>query len=78
MLVTWQVVGRLADKGVGDGKTIQGLLVQQPRSDLIVDPDSLPAFTRLQRGGVLQRQAVPLAASFTEVNSLSSFFALES
>jgi hypothetical protein len=61
----------LADKAAGDGKTIQGLLIQQPRNDLIVDPDSLPAFTRLQRGGVLQRQAVPLAASFSEVVATS-------
>ena len=62
-----QVVGKLAET-YGDGsKSLQGLLVQQNRNNIIIDPDSLPAFTRLQRGVILQRQAVPLAASFSEV-----------
>lgn len=61
-------MGQLADKPILPGKIIQGLLVQQTRNDLIVDPDSLPAFTRLQRGSVLQRQAVPLQAPFAEVS----------
>ena len=61
-----QVVGKLAEES-RDGKTLQGLLVQHNRNNIIVDPDSLPAFTRLQRGGILQRQALPLAASFSEV-----------
>ena len=62
-----QVVGALADKAAGSGKTIQGLLVQQNRNDMVIDPDDLPAFTRLQRGGILQRQAVPLRGTFSEV-----------
>ena len=64
---SWQVVGKLAET-FGDGnKSLQGLLVQQNRNNIIIDPDSLPAFTRLQRGVILQRQAVPLAATFSEV-----------
>lgn len=61
-----QVVGKLADKPIVDGQEISGLLVQQNRSDLIMHPDDLPLFTRLQRATVLQRQAVPLQASFAE------------
>ena len=60
-------MGKLAET-YGDGnKSLQGLLVQQNRNNIIVDPESLPAFTRLQRGVILQRQAVPLNASFSEV-----------
>ena len=62
-----QVVGNIADNAVKPGNALQGLLIQENRKNLIVAPDDLAVYTRLKRGDVLQRQAIPLAADFSEV-----------
>jgi len=62
-----QVVGRLADRAAGAGAAIAGLLVRQAGGpDLLLAPDDLPAFTRLQPGRVLQRQALGLRQPFVQ------------
>ena len=43
--------------------------MQEGRKNLVVAPDDLAAYTRLKQGHVLQRQAVPLAADFSEVKA---------
>ncbi len=62
-----QVVGRLADRAAGAGAAVAGLLVRQAGGlDLLLAPDDLPAFTRLQPGRVLQRQALGLRQPFAQ------------
>lgn len=61
----------MANEAVKPGAALQGLLVQEGRKNLVVAPDDLAAYTRLKQGHVLQRQAVPLAADFSEVKFAS-------
>ncbi len=65
-----QVVGRLADRAAGAGAAVAGLLVRQAGGpDLLLAPDDLPAFTRLQPGRVLQRQALALRQPFAQARA---------
>lgn len=59
-----RVAGRLADKPPHPGRHLHGVLLQPPApaagtgtpAPLLLHPDDLPAFTKLHRGRVTQRQ----------------------
>jgi len=61
------VLGRLAERPPRPGQPLRGVLVRQEGGDALLHPDDLAAYTRLSTGSVLQRQAIPLDRSLTEV-----------
>jgi hypothetical protein len=51
------VVGRLAEGAPKAGEPLRGVLVSRGRRDLVVHPEDLPVFTKLNTGRVTQKQA---------------------
>jgi cleavage and polyadenylation specificity factor subunit 3 len=60
------VVGRLAEGAPKAGDAVRGVLVSRGRRDLVMHPEDLPAFTKLNTGRVMHKQ-VGRAAGVREV-----------
>ncbi|KIZ07536.1 Cleavage and polyadenylation specificity factor subunit 3 [Monoraphidium neglectum] len=59
------VVGRLAEGAPKAGDAVRGVLVSRGRRDLVMHPEDLPAFTKLNTGRVMHKQAIPFAKPFS-------------
>ena len=64
-----QVVGRLAARRPSGQRPLRGLLVRTGHQDLVVHPDDLPLYTKLQPGRIVQRQHIVLRRPFAEVGA---------
>eukprot|EP00891_Asterochloris_glomerata_P003167 jgi/Astpho2/3167/fgenesh1_pm.00052_%23_3_t len=62
-----RVVGRLAARRPSAQRPLRGLLVRTGHQDLVVHPDDLPLYTKLQPGRIVQRQHIVLHKPFAEV-----------
>ena len=51
-----QIVGNLAEKEMKPGQPLRGVLVRKGDRDLVMHPEDLPLFTKLNTGGVKHRQ----------------------
>ena len=68
-----QVVGRLAARRPSAQRPLRGLLVRTGHQDLVVHPDDLPLYTKLQPGRIVQRQHIVLHKPFAEVRPLHAY-----
>eukprot|EP00798_Chlamydomonas_sp_ICE-L_P001513 gene1513-32891_t len=66
-----RLMGRLAEKPPAEGQAARGVLVSvggtSTASTQLLHPDDLPAYTKLYKGRVTQRQAIQISKSFADI-----------
>ncbi|MEW5313014.1 MAG: hypothetical protein WDW38_004610 [Sanguina aurantia] len=63
-----RLYGRLAERPLKEGQVLRGVLVRDgTHADQILDPEDLPAYTKLFRGRVTQQQVVAVSSPWTDV-----------